>query len=159
MHAVAHSVPPSSGAGGGTRRQTCLSVSEFLTSRHWRAAQGSPQGRHCWVSFSPYFFWTNKRSMPCGEQRQSDGRLSDDNSKQVFVYRKNLFYFPAFSNNQVCLGYSADKNDSRSLIFSRSLRKPLCQVILEHCSGYPHLENHIVKPSGLLLTAAPRGYI
>ena len=45
--AVPHSVPLSSGAGGGTRRQTCLNVSEFLTSRHWRAAHGSPlSSRH-----------------------------------------------------------------------------------------------------------------
>ncbi|MBT8362445.1 MAG: hypothetical protein KJO32_15955 [Deltaproteobacteria bacterium] len=46
MLAVPHSVPLSSGASGGTRRQTCLSVSEFLVSHHWRAAQGSPQGRY-----------------------------------------------------------------------------------------------------------------
>jgi hypothetical protein len=44
--AVPHSVPLSSGAGGGTRRQTCPSVSEFLASHHWRAAQVSPQGRY-----------------------------------------------------------------------------------------------------------------
>jgi hypothetical protein len=37
-------MPPSSRAGGGIRCQICLSVSEFLVSRHWRAAQGSPQG-------------------------------------------------------------------------------------------------------------------
>ena len=74
--AVPHSVPLSSAAGGGTRRQTCLSVSEFLASRHWRAAQGSPQGRHRRLSL--YLFWTSKRSMPGGEQRQFDGQLNDD---------------------------------------------------------------------------------
>jgi hypothetical protein len=85
-------MPPSRGAGGGIRRQTCLSVSEFLASRHWRPAQGSPQGRHRRVSFSPYFFWTSKRSMPGGEHRQFDGQLNDDYSIEVLVYRKSLFY-------------------------------------------------------------------
>jgi hypothetical protein len=85
-------MPPSSRAGGGIRRQTSLSVSEFLASRHWRAAQGSPQGRHRRVSFSPYLVWTSKRSMPGGEQRQFDGQPNDDFSIEILVYRKSLFY-------------------------------------------------------------------
>ncbi len=44
-------VMPSSGTGSGTRRQTCLSFSELLASRHWRAEQGSPQGQHRRVFF------------------------------------------------------------------------------------------------------------
>jgi hypothetical protein len=82
-------MPPSSRAGGGIRRQTCLSVSEFLASRHWRAAQGSPLGRYCRVSFSLYFFWTSKKSMPGGEQRQFDEQLNDDYSIEVLVYQKS----------------------------------------------------------------------
>jgi hypothetical protein len=75
MHAVTHSVPPSSGAGGGPRRQTCLSVSEFLTSRHWRAAQGSPQGRHRRVSF---FLDTSFGQVKEVCQAASKGNLMDN---------------------------------------------------------------------------------
>ena len=39
--------------------------------------------------------------MPCGEQRHSDGQLSDDNSKQVLVYRKNLKNRPDLTVNVI----------------------------------------------------------
>lgn len=75
--------------------QTCLSVSELLASRHGRAVQASPQGRH---------------------RRVSDGQQSDDWSKQVPGHRKSLIFlnqvfFPTQSKNTLLLSAFPGKRE------------------------------------------------
>ena len=85
--AVPHSVPLSSGAGGGPRRQPGF----------WRPATGEQhKGARRAGIVGCLFLDTSfgqAKELPGGEQRQFDGQLNDDSSIEVLVYRKNQLLF------------------------------------------------------------------
>jgi hypothetical protein len=57
-----------------------------------------------------YFFWTRKRSMPGGQQRQFDGQLNDDSRVEVLVFRKSQNY----KQKTICGGAVIIHTDAQS---------------------------------------------